>query len=384
MIKRTEVKELANIQSEFCVSIYIPTHSGGQETLEGQDRINLKTQLKEVRSKLEERGMKENELDAFVQPVQDLVDDSNFWRYQSDGLAVFLAKDLFRYFSVPVSFEPFNYVSNEFYLKPLMPLFHGNGMYYILTLKEDDVALYEATKHSMVQLELPDSVPQQLEDRVGYDYEQKSLQFRSEQQGNQKAAMYHGHGEGSAEEQNELKRYFRAIDKGLMEMLHDDQNPPMVVCCQDEQFALYKDVNNYKNLFDKNLSMNPADLSDEQLHERTWSLIKSYFEEQRTEKMKNFAQFHGTGKATSDPRVIMRSAVQGKVDALFIARDSEIYGNYDPKKMEIEIEDERKASNTSLMNVIAMKVFELGGEVYLTDKEEMPDDSSEMNALMRF
>ena len=52
--------------------------------------------------------------------------------------------------------------------------------------------------------------------------------------------------------------------------------------------------------------------------------------------------------------------------------------------MEIEIENTRKASNTSLMNRMAMKVFELGGDVYLTEKEDLPDNSSKMNAVLRF
>jgi len=222
MIKKTEVKELTNVENEYCVSIYIPTHRGGQESLDGEDQIHLKTQLKEVKSKLEERGMRADKMEEFVKPIQNLVDDSDFWRHQSDGLAIFLTEDIFKKYTVPVHFEAFNYVANEFYLKPLMPLFNGNGMFYILALKNDNVAFYEATRHSIVELELPDEVPEQLEDRVGYDHEQKSLQYRSEQQGSKSAAMYHGHGEGSAEEQNELKRYFRAIDKGLMTMLHDN------------------------------------------------------------------------------------------------------------------------------------------------------------------
>ena len=384
MITKKEVKELTNVENEFNVSIYIPTHRGGQESLDGRDQIQLKTQLKEVKSKLEERGMRQDKLEKFVEPIQKLIDDSDFWRHQSDGLAIFLNERTFKKHTVPVHFEAFNYVANEFYLKPLMPLFNGNGMFYILALKNDKVAFYEATQYSIVELELPDEVPEQLEDRVGYDYEQNSLKDRSDKHGGQEKSAYHGYGEESAEEQNELKRYFRAIDKGLMTMLHDNQKPPLILCCQDFQYATYKEVNTYENLHNDYISANPSDMDDVLLHEKAWNIIEPYFNKNRKEKLKDFKELHGTGRATSDPEVIMKSAIQGKVDALFIENGEDIFGNYDRSKMKIEIENERKASNTSLMNQMAMKVFELGGDVYLTEKEDLPDDSAKMNAVLRF
>ena len=298
MIAKTEVKELTNVENEYCVSIYIPAHRGGHESLDGQDQIHLKNQLKEVKSKLKERGMRADKLEEFVKPIQNIVDDSDFWRHQSDGLALFLTENLFKKYTVPVHFEAFNYVANDFYLKPLMPLFNGNGMFYILALKNDEVAFYEATRHSIVEIELPDEVPEQLEDRVGYDHEQKSLQYRSEQQGAKSAAMYHGHGEGSAEEQNELKRYFRAINDGLMTMLHDNQNPPLILCCQDFQYALYQEVNSYENLYEDHISENPSDMDNALLHEKAWNIVEPYFNKKRIEKLEDFKELHGTGKAT--------------------------------------------------------------------------------------
>lgn len=384
MITKKEVKELSNIDKEFCVSIYLPTHEKGHETLDGEDSINLKTELKEVKSKLEDKGMKSDKVETFVQPIQDLIEDGDFWRHQSKGLALFLSEGLFKMYKIPMSVDKFNYVSNELYLKPLMPIFNGNGLFYVLALKKDNVALYEATKYSIVELKLPEDVPSRLEDRVGYDHEQKSLQHRSGQQGDEGSAMYHGHGEGSAEEQNELKRYFRAVDKGLHDIIHENQTPPLLLCCQDEQFALYKEVSNCENLYEKNISMNPEDLNKEELHEKAWNIIETYFIENREEKMKDFKQYHGTGKATSDLREIMKSAVQGKVDSLFIKEGEDLYGKYDLSKMEIEVEEERNPDNASLMNVLANKVFELGGDVYITEKEETPDESSKMNALLRF
>ncbi|MEX2485088.1 MAG: hypothetical protein WED10_11025 [Brumimicrobium sp.] len=384
MITKKEVLDLANIHDSFCVSIFIPTHRAGEETLSGKDALHLKNQLKDARSKLEGQGMSQKEINDFTKPVYNLLNDSEFWRHQSDGLAIFLTEKMFKKFTVPVRFEEFNYVSNEFYIKSLMPLFNGDGLFYLLTLKADEVKFYEGTRHSITEIETPEEVPSQLEDVVGYDYEQKSLQFRSEKQGNREAGMYHGHGEGDAKEQDELESYFRAIDKGIMSMLHDNQKPPLVVCCLDTHFAQYKEVNTYDNLFPKNISGNPADKDIQLLHEESWQLLEPYFSKLREDKKEEFHKLLGSGKASSDIGDIISASLNGKVDTLFIENRADVFGTFDPNKQDIKVEEVRKVSNVSLLNISALNTFKKDGNVFLMESENMPDNTSKVNAVYKY
>ncbi|WP_240032170.1 baeRF3 domain-containing protein [Psychroflexus aestuariivivens] len=385
MITKNEVLKLADENSSFCVSIFIPTHRGGEETLEGQDKIKLKTQLKEVKAKLKSHDFSDKEIEEFVQPVAELINDSEFWRHQSDGLAIFLSKNTFKKYTVPVLFEEFNYVSTEFYLKPLMPLFNGNGLFYLLTLKSDEVKFFEGTRNTITEVITPEEVPSQLQDVVGYDYEQKNLQFRSEQQGNMKAGMYHGSGEGDAEELNEMKRYFRAVNDGILTMVHDDQRPPLVVCCQDFQFPIYEEVNTYQNLYSEHISGNPDDKNINQLHDEAWDLLQPYFDKTRQEKLDLYSEYIGTGKASADVNMIIKAAIEGRIDSLFVQNGAEIFGDYDKDSQEANVEVEETDTNISLLNLIAVKVFEKGGSIYIMEKEKMPDENhKKVNAVYRY
>lgn len=385
MITKKEVLNLADEHSSKCISIYIPTHRGGEATLEGQDRIQLKTQLKHVKSKLEEKGLDDKEIDNFVSPVQELVDDNEFWRHQSDGLVVFLSDNTFKKYTVPVRFEEFNYVSDQFYLKPLMPLFNGNGMFYLLTLKGDSIKLYEGTRYTITEIITPEDVPSRLEDVVGYDYEQKNLQFRSGQQGDNESGMYHGAGEGKAEELNEMKRYFRAVNDGIMKMLHDDQNPPLVLCCLDFQYPIYKEVNSYQNLHEKYISGNPEDKNIHELHEEAWKILDPHFNKTKDEKINQYAEYIGTGKASADVNMILKAAVEGRIDSLFVQNGAEVFGDYDEETLDVKDFDENNKDNISLLNLIAIKVFEKAGTIYIMDKEHMPDENHRIiNALYRY
>ncbi|HDR50804.1 MAG TPA: hypothetical protein ENN90_04160 [Mariniphaga anaerophila] len=117
---------------------------------------------------------------------------------------------------------------------------------------------------------------------------QKSLQFRT-QQGNQGQGSFHGHAKSDEKAKTELLQYFRAIDKGLMKLLREDQNAPLVVACLDYHFPIYKEANSCKNLYPRHISGNPADMDALELHERAWNLLISHFNRKRQDKK---AQYH--------------------------------------------------------------------------------------------
>ena len=223
---------LSQFHNTSCVSIFIPTHRSGEETLKGQDSLNFKNQLKEVRQKLLDKGMTINEVEKFLKPMSELVSDTDFaWRHQQDGLAVLLSDTKFEKYTSPVKFTELNYLSSEFYLLPLLPLFNGNGLFHLLSLKKDEIKFYEGSKYAITEIDISDSVPARLEDRVGYDFEQRQMQNRTQQGGS-----FHGHGEVKTREKDELLLFFRAIDKGVMSRLHGFQEPPLLVCCLDYFF----------------------------------------------------------------------------------------------------------------------------------------------------
>lgn len=382
LINRKEIAQLAEMQDAFCVSIFIPTHRSGQAVLKKSDAILLKNQVKAVTEKLEKEGMSELEIAKFMKPAHDLIQDSGFWSNQSDGLAIYMAKDFFRKYTLPIKFEEFNYVANGFYLKPLMPLFSGDGRFFVLTLEIEAVKFYEATRHAISDVIIKDLVPSRLEEVVGFDYEQKSLQFRTQQMGSGNAA-FHGHGEGKAERKDEILRFFRSVNKGLMTMLHDE-SAPMVVACQDFLFPIYKEANTYKNLMDDHISSNPANLDKLLLHEKAWAVVQPFFDRERLEKLELSQQHHDTKRTSIDIREIVPAALEGKIEALFLKNSEDIWGIYNPTTREVRVQEMPQSPNVSLLNLAATKTFLQGGKVYLLENDEMPTPYSKVNALYRY
>ncbi len=261
-------------------------------------------------------------------------------------------------------------------------MFTGDGKFYVLALELENVKLYEQTRHSIAEVVIDDIIPSRMEETVGHDYEQKSLQYKSGADG-QGRAMYHGHAEGDRDRKNEIARYFRAIDKGLAALLNDD-NIPMIVASQDYLFSIYKDENSYKHLLPDPITCNLSETDTFLLNEMAWEKVAPIFDRERKENIESFKQFDGTGRTSSEIEQVVPAALDGKIDTLFVQNRADSWGIYNPEKRHVRVDEEPLPSSVSLLNKAAIKTFLNGGKVYLMGKDEMPNPYSKVNALYRY
>jgi len=382
LISQQEFGKLSRFTNEVCVSIFIPTQRAGHEVLEGKNRINLKSKWNEIKKQLEKKGVSAEKIKYIGKPIEELLQDKDFWRHQSDGLAVFSAEGFFDKYTLPINFEEYHYISKEFYIKPLVPILIENGRFYLLSLQLEDVSLYEATQHSIGVVYVEDLIPSRLEERAGFDYKEKTLQLKPQQQGEENSG-YHGHSGADNNKKNEIFRYFRAVDEGLKTVLHN-KKIPLVIACQDSFFAIYKEANSYKYLYGEEAVGNPAYIDMLELQERALKLMEPYFEKTKREKLKKFEDLNQTVKTSASVHDIIPAIIQGKVDTVFLENKVDIWGIYNQNTMAVEVQDEQSPKNTSLMNLAAKAVIEHGGNVFLIEPEAIPEKSSKMNALYRF
>jgi hypothetical protein len=316
------------------------------------------------------------------------MDDSDFWRHQSDGLALFLADGFSKQYTLPIYFEAFTYVADHFYLKPLVPMFNGDGRFYLLHLQLDEVKLYEATQYSIGEVKIDDLTPNQLEDRVGYDYEEKNSKHKTQRNSvganPQGTSTQHGYEAASRDRKNEILRFFRAVDKGIYEILHNE-SVPLIVACQDSYFSIYQEASRYKNLYPKPVPGNPeADHNSIfSLHAAALETLEPHFRKGREDKMKQFNDLNPSRTSTQVSEIIP-AIFEGKVDTLFLQNREDIWGDYNEKMASVDVHDEKRNGSVSLMNLAAVKVLQQNGKAYLIEKEFMPNKDSKVNAVYRY
>lgn len=382
MLTKHHIEELAKVSGSTCISIFIPTHPLGGDIRVENDQLSLKNQIKAITSLLREKGLDKEEIKEKLSPLSLLLDDKEFWKNQSYGLAIFLTDHFLETHSLPISFKPYIAIGSSFYLKPLMPAFVGNGRFMLLSLKLHDVSLFEVGRDGISKVYLDETVPRQLEEVVGSDYKQKDLQFRSLKK-EYGSATSHGHGEGKEERKGEILKYFRAINKGILRLLHSE-NLPLVVACADYLYPIYRQANTYKFLSEKHVSCDPSGMDLAELHQKSWDLMAPHFLNEQEEKIALFKQFEGKDRTSSVIETIIPAAFDGTIAALFLQKNTDVWGTYNPETREVKVMDQSIPSSVSLTNMAAIKVFLKGGKVYLFDKEQMPNPHSIVNALYRF
>jgi hypothetical protein len=374
-MSRAELEKLIEEPDGICVSLFLPAHRAGAQTQ--QDPIRLKNLLREAEERLLAKGLRSPEAEELLGPARELLDDSVFWRHQSQGLAVFLSPGVFRYYRLPLNFEDLVVVADRYHLKPLLPLLTGDGQFYVLALSQNEVRLLRATRHSVSEVELED-VPKSLADTLRYDDQEKQLQFHSGTTGGRggRAAIFHGH--EPDDPKDDILRYFRQIDRGVRELLKGSQ-APLVLVGVDYLLPVYRELSRYPHTIDEGVTGNPEGLRPEELHERAWEVVRPRFSEAQQKAAARYSQLAGTGQTSEDIREIVAAAYYGRIETLFAASGIQVWGDFDPDTGQVDLHEGPEGED--LLEFAAIQTVLHQGTVYVTNLENIPEDADAVSVF---
>ncbi|HEX9636245.1 MAG TPA: hypothetical protein VGB99_01830 [Acidobacteriota bacterium] len=378
---KADLQRLIGPQDGPCVSIFLPTHRAGAAVR--QDPIRLKNRLREAEEKLVQSGQRAPEARELLEPARLLLDPSDFWAHQSDGLALFLTAGIFHRYRLALPFDELTVVGDRFHLKPLFPLLSGDGRFFVLALSQNQVRLYEATRTSIDPLEI-EEVPGSLAEALPFDAPQRQLQFHTGAPGGAggRAAMFHGHGPGEEDNKERLLRFFQQIDAGLHPLLREER-VPLVLAGVDYYFPIYRQASGYPLVLKQGIAGNPEELSAEELQAQAWKLVEPYFRQEQDDALARYRQQAGTGLASSDLRLVVPAAHHGRVDTLWVARGMQLWGGFDPESGALRLDDRERAGGEDLLDSACIQTFLHGGTVFNLPADELPA-SAPAAALFRY
>ena len=364
-----ELKPLAERHDEPCVSIYMPTHRIWSES--PQDSIRFRNLLKKAEDLIAEVYPDDHYAPEVLEHARELIEDEEFWRHQSDGLAVFLSPDFFETFRVARSFSEQVKVGPRFHVKPLVPVFTGDGRFYVLAVSQNKVRLLEGSRTGVEEIH-PDGLPENLADALGHEYSSRHLQYHTGAAGGpgQRNAVFHGQ-ESEGYNKNMIKRYFHHIDNGLRRTIGGEQ-VPLVVACVDYLMAIYEESNSYPYLLEEGIKGNPDDLKPAELQKRAWQIVEPWYQKKKEKALARYEQLAGTGKTETGIEAILPDAYFGRVDTLFVATGEQVSGEFLPNTGEVTLDGSPVDGKEDLLNTATVHTLLNGGLVFAQPKDEMP------------
>jgi hypothetical protein len=385
ILTKEKYTDLLQTSDQLLISIYMPTHRVGREMQ--QDPIRLKNLLSKAEQLLLARGSRKPEAENILKPAQTLLEDKIFWQHQSDGLALFITTDFIRYYRLPIDFEELLVIAERFHLKPLLPLLHRNGHYYLLALSQKQVRLLEGSLFNIDEIDL-ENAPDSLSEALRFDDPERQLQYHTGSitpgGGGARPAVFHGQGISDDDTKTDLLRYFQQVDRGLMEMLADEK-APLVLAGVDYLLPIYQEANNYSHLVEEAIKGNPDEVDAADLHQQAWEIVEPIFDEDLRQALVRYRELSGSESdlASDNLKSIIPAAHYGRVDTLFVALGEQVWGSFDASKNRLERHQEFTSGDQDLLDLAALQTFLNDGNVYALEPDKIPGKAP-LAAIFRY
>ena len=354
------------------VSIYSPTHPTYPECQE--DPIRLSNGLKEVHRQLSKAGWSESDVSGLLAEAAARDKDDLFWRYQNEGLAVFIEPGATRWVKLAQPVSELAGVASRYHIRPLIPILRDKGTYHVLAVTEDGARFFNGTREGLRLINVPDmpESAEQVWQRTEFD---RDLGFHSRDRGQQVGGAdepkYAALGESPQDYATVVRdRYARDVAKSVDAHLADSDAPLVLVALPRTLGYLGQHLG-YRHIVPEHVSADPAPLSDAELHAKTWAVAEPVLTHER-EELRNRLRAHVEGDmpdVTRNLEGIIKATEEGRVDTVFVSAGEQVWGVYDPSYRVIRIDHAASADNEDLLNLAALRTLAQGGDV-----RAMPED----------
>lgn len=376
---RESLDRLAGNQGGPCVSLYMPTHLPGKDS--EQDAIRHRNLLHQAERMLAESWIDENLAGEFLAKANGLSSDTKFWDRRQKGLAIFVSPVTFEAYRTSIPLVEQVTVANRFRVRPILPLLEHDISFLLLSLSQNQVALYAVDEQSIDELEVP-NIPLNLNESLNYVASDRGSQVHAAMRGNhgKQAGVFHGQGGKPDSSQEDLLAFFGIVDKAITGYLGNSTRPMMLACVASHA-PLYRKKNSYKHLMSECLTGNHEHDNKQDLHQRAWEIGKRLLTTEADMIAARYADRSGTTKVSDEASTIIPSAIAGRVEALLYDPKAQLFGRYDASAENLVLTGE--AGDEDLIDIAAIETVRHGGSIHVLTDQDIPTNAP-MAAIFRY
>jgi len=364
-----------------CLSLYQPTHRHYPENQ--QDPIRFGNLVKLLEESLRQKYPTQ-ESTLLLEPFLALADDRDFWNHALDGLAVLAAAGMFRVYRLQRSVAELTVVADSFHTKPLMRIRQSADRYQILGLSSHAITLYEGNRDVLDAIELAQGIPRTMTEALGAELTEPHMTVASYGGvGGSSSPMHHGHGGKEADAAIDDERFFRAIDRGILEHHSQPAGLPLILATLPEHRQLFHEVSHNPFLIDEGIDSNPEALSIDELRTRAWQVFEPRYLAQLDALIEQFGNARPHDLGHDELAQVAKAAVDGRVATLLIEANRQIPGRIDAATGAITLGDLANPQIDDVLDDLGALVLKAGGKVVIIPTERMPTKTG-VAALYRY
>ncbi|MGH7793778.1 MAG: hypothetical protein ACREQ2_02590 [Candidatus Binatia bacterium] len=362
-----------------CLSLYQQTHRHHPDNL--QDPIRFRNLIKSMEQSLRQKYTM-REIQPLMEPFQVLADDRDFWNYTLDGLAMLGAPGFFRVYRLQRPVPEVVIVANSFHIKPLMRILQSADRYQVLGLNRREIKLFEGNRDALDEIEPAQAVPRTITDALGEELTEPPA-VTSYSAGAGEPAIRHGYGSKRDEVDIDAERFFRAVDRAVLEHQSRPSGLPLILAALPEYHNLFRHVSQNPFLLADGIDIHPDALPAEALRERAWQVVEPQYLARLAGLLEEFGKAKSKGLGSDELAPIAEAAVIGRVATLLIEADRHIAGRIDEASGRLEYADLAHPEIDDLLDDLGELVMKKGGQIVIVPAERMPARTG-IAAIYRF
>ncbi|WP_423821465.1 hypothetical protein V5738_14110 [Salinisphaera sp. SPP-AMP-43] len=367
MLDWGDINSLLLAEESPCVSIYVPTSP--VTNYREENRILYKDQIKKVGQALDQRDMDKYVRSQIIDQLESVGSTEEFWTHQQYGLAVFVSPERFivrRMMRSPD--EALGIVADSFHLRPALRETSNWMRYQILCVSLQDVALYDANRDFVSEVDLHSDVPKDMGEALG----------KTETSANRKDF------DRSGNDSTDLKQYFQAVDQAIRDHHNGRTNKPLILAMVSEHQGLFREVSGNPNLLEAGLEREPfEEIRQSRLGEGAWEIAEQATRTDIDALIERFNERHAHSEGETDLEQVAYSATIGQIETVLIDEDARIEGSVDGESGRVEYGTAGDAHTDDVLDAIAKYVVRFDGTVRFLPSDRMPSDSG-VAAVLRF
>ena len=370
-----------------CLSLYQPTHRKHPDNQ--QDPIRFGNLVKTLKESLLQ-SLSEEEATPLLAPFLALADDRAFWNCTRDGLAVLSAKDFFRVYTLQRPVPELAIVADSFHTKPLLKILQSADRYQLLAVNRQAIRLFEGNRDALDEIEPAGEVPKTITEALGDELtepRQTSSSYGgrgSGDKGGGQSPMFHGHGGKKDEVDSDAERFFRAVDRAVLEHHSKPSGLPLILAALPEHHHTFHAVSHNPLLVPESLDVHPDALSSiDELRTRTWELMEPRYQARLAALAEEFRNASSKGLGTDDLAQVAKATVEGRVATLLIEADRQRPGRVDAANGKIEFDDLSHPEFDDVLDDLAELAIGKGGKAIVVPADQMPTQAG-VAAIYRY
>jgi len=358
-----EIEEILDHKEEFCVSIILPTHRLMPDRF--QDKLVFKKIVSEVKNLLIEKSKEsQKDISNVIANLEKQYEQIDF-NHSLDGLGIFVSSTISKSIRFPFSVVEKISISDKFYVRDL--LYYNQTMfdYYVLSLQENEVRLFEGLGSKLKEVHNTDFP---LEYKIEYEYSDAS---RITSNG---STVFKQFEKDKTEIQEiRMKDFFKKADKKLVN--YEYFGRPILLAGDKrlitDYLQLTKNLNNVIGKIQGNFNVDIL----QDFSVKAWGEVQRSFRTAHNNLLSTLPDLVGSEMIAVGISDVWRTAEEGKGLELIVEKDliKQAYFSSDKYLMKLrhQSNDESYKRINDLVEMIIQTVLSKNGRVVFVENGSM-------------